>query len=388
MNMTRTRGWLLAIGAAFLYTAAQTFELARAIKDVPVLELYLFELPVWLSALAITPIVFWIARRLPLFGPGAGRNFLAHLPLASVVLLLMFVLIEFTRRVVIRPIVLGAGIASTPAALKYANFDVNLSVLTNAWDAFRVYVVFFLFVYFAAVVLHHSMAYRRELNAERLRAQELQTMLAKSQLDSLRLQLHPHFLFNTLNTVSSLMTRDVSLARRTLSRLSDLLRETLRDATTHEVSLGSELEFLDAYIDIQSARFGARLVVEKRIEPAATRILVPRMLLQPLVENSIHHGMRDGDSTLVIRVSATVNAESIELSVVDNGAGLRNRKLAENVGLRNTRERLERLYGTQQEIRVESEPGQGFSVTLRLPARLAPIREEQRERGQREREIA
>ena len=380
MMISRTRACALALGAAILYTAAQTMELTRAVKDVPWLELYLFELPVWLSVLAIGPIVFWLARRLPLFGPRSGRHFLAHLPLANAVLLLQFVLVEFTRRVVIVPLVTGSGIAATQPALKYANLDANLSVLTNAWIAFRVYVVFFLFVYFAAVILHHSISYRRELSAERLHAQELQTMLAKSQLDSLRLQLQPHFLFNTLNTVSSLMTRDVALARRTLARLSDLLRESLRDSMAHEVALSAELDFLDAYLDIQAARFASRLVVEKRIEPAAMRILVPPMLLQPLVENSIHHGMRDGDSPLVIRVEASVDGESLEVKVVDNGLGLRNRKLVENVGMGNTRERLERLYGTRQEMRIDSEAGQGFTVTLRLPARLAPPREEQRDR--------
>jgi len=148
----------------------------------------------------------------------------------------------------------------------------------------------------------------------------------------------------------------------------------------HEVALSAELDFLDAYLDIQAARFASRLVVEKRIEPAAMRILVPPMLLQPLVENSIHHGMRDGDSPLVIRVDARVDGESLEVKVVDNGLGLRNRKLVENVGMGNTRERLERLYGTRQEMRIDSEAGQGFTVTLRLPARLAPAHEEQRDR--------
>jgi LytS/YehU family sensor histidine kinase len=222
------------------------------------------------------------------------------------------------------------------------------------------------------------------LNAARLHAQELQTLLAKSQLDSLRLQLQPHFLFNTLNTVSSLMTRDVALARRTLARLSDLLRETLRDSATHEVSLASELASLAVYLEIQSARFGSRLVVEKKIQPAALKILVPRMLLQPLVENSIHHGMRDGDSALVIRIEGSGGPDRLVLRVVDNGVGLRNRKLVENVGLRNTRERLEKLYGLDQEMIVESLQGEGFSVTMRFPAHVAEPRLEETEQPQRE----
>ncbi|HJP59132.1 MAG TPA: histidine kinase [Gemmatimonadaceae bacterium] len=368
--ISRTRAWTLAIGAALLYAAAQTVQIALHVKNVPVLELYLYELPVWLSVIAASPAVFWLSRRLPLFGPKAGRNFLAHLPLGAVVLFFEFLLVEGIRSLVITPLVLGTGIASTPGGQKYAHLG-DGSVLVNAFISFRVYAVFFLFVYFAAAILYHSVLYHRELSASRLHTQELQTLLAKSQLDSLRLQLQPHFLFNTLNTVSSLMTRDVPLARRTLARLSDLLRETLRDAAAHEIALASELDFLSVYVDIQTARFGSRLVVEKRIQPAASRILVPRMLLQPLVENSIHHGMRDGDSPLVICIEASTNADHLELKVVDNGVGLRNRKLVENVGLRNTRERLERLYGNEQELRVDCPTEGGFCVTMRIPARVA-----------------
>ena len=370
MMISRTRAWALAFCAAVVYAGAQTVMLALHVKGVPALELYLYELPVWIGVIAVSPIVFWLARRLPLFGPRAGRNFLAHLALANFVLLLQFVLVELIRKIVVTPLVLGTGIASTEAGIKYAHLG-DGPILSQALSAFRIYAMFFLFVYFAAAVLYHSVSYHRELSVARLHAQELQTLLAKSQLDSLRLQLQPHFLFNTLNTVSSLMTRDVPLARRTLARLSDLLRETLRNAATHEVALASELESLGIYLDIQSARFGSRLVVAKKIERQAARILVPRMLLQPLVENSIHHGMRDGDSPLVIRIEAATEANSIELKVLDNGAGLRNRKLVENVGLRNTRERLEKLYGAGQQMLVDSSPGEGFSVIMRFPARIA-----------------
>jgi len=389
MMISRSRAWALAICAVLVYTGAQTIMIAQRIENIPALELYLFELPVWLSVLAVSPIVFWLARRFPLFGPAAAGNFLRHLGLGALVLLLQFLLVETTRRVAVIPIVVHSGLASTEPALKYARLGVDNSVLVQAWYAFRVYVTFFFVVYFAVVILYHGVRYHAELSSERLHAQELQTLLAKSQLDSLRRQLQPHFLFNTLNTVSSLMTRDVALARRTLARLSDLLRQTVRDSATHEVSLASELEFLALYLDIQAARFGPRLVVEKTIDPAAERMLVPRMILQPLVENSIHHGMRDGDAPLVVCIEAVVNNGSLQLGVIDNGAGLRNRKLVENVGLRNTRERLERLYGAEQEMRVEAPPahGDGFSVIMRLPARIA-LEPPEREGEHRHREIA
>src|SRR4051812_10814856 len=371
MMISRKRAWAFGIGAAFVYAAAQTFQIAAVYKEIPVAELYLYELPVWLSVIALSPIVFWLARSFPLFGLRASRNFLAHLGLGALVLLLQFLLVELVRRFVITPVVLSTGIAVTKPGLEYAHLADDHSVFIQAWIVFRIYAVFFMFVYFAAVVLYHSVRYHNELSAERLHAQQLETLLAKSQLDSLRLQLHPHFLFNTLNTVSSLMSKDVSLARRTLSRLSDLLRQTLSDSAIHEITLAGELEFLSAYLDIQSARFGPRLVVDKKIDSAAANILVPRMLLQPLVENSIHHGMRDGDSPLIIRIEASTDADHLELKVLDNGVGLRNRKLVENVGLRNTRERLERLYGAGQEMRIDCPTEGGFCVTMRIPARVA-----------------
>ena len=379
MMISRPRAWALAFAASLVYAGAQTVLLVLHVQGVPPLELYLFEAPVWIAVVAVSPIVFYLARRLPLFGPRAGRNFLAHLALGNVVLFLQFVLMGIIRQVVIKPIVLGTGIASTATAIKYAHYE-DGSILLTALDAFRIYAVFFLFVYFAAAVLYHSITYHRELNVQRLHAQELQTLLAKSQLDSLRLQLQPHFLFNTLNTVSSLMTRDVPLARRTLARLSDLLRDTLRDSAMHEVPLARELGSLAVYLEIQSARFGSRLVVEKKIDRAALRILVPRMLLQPLVENSIHHGMRDGDSPLVIRIEAAVDGEALELKVADNGVGLRNRKLVENVGLGNTRERLEKLYGMEQDMVVDTpQEGEveGFTVIMTFRARVAeePVEE-------------
>src|SRR5437868_6679392 len=131
MMISRTRAWALAICAAVLYTAAQTIQLFLHVKGVPVLELYLFELPVWLSVLAVSPIVFWLARRLPLFGPQAGRNFAVHLVLANAVLFLQFFIIELTRRAVIMPLVLGSGIASSDSAVKYAQLDVGTSLLAQ-----------------------------------------------------------------------------------------------------------------------------------------------------------------------------------------------------------------------------------------------------------------
>jgi two-component system LytT family sensor kinase len=368
---SRARAWMLALAGAFIYTAAQTTSLSLAIRDVSWLELFAYELPVWLAVLAISPLVFWLARKLPLVGRHALRNAFAHLVPATLVLLLQFVLVETIRRFLISPLVLATGLAaSSPGGVAYARLGADRPVFFQILLSFRAYLVFFVFVYFALVLFYYSVQYYRELHSARLHGQELQTMLARSQLDSLRLQLQPHFLFNTLNTISSLMTRDVALARRTIARLSDLLRETLRDSDVHEVSLTSELRFLDAYLAIQEARFGARMRVEKVIAPDTTDLLVPRMLLQPLVENSIEHGMSE-DRLLCIRVEAELSGASLLLRVVDDGIGLRGRELIEQVGLSNTRERLQRLYGSNHEMDVTAPATGGFTVALRIPARPA-----------------
>jgi two-component system, LytTR family, sensor kinase len=382
--ISRRRGWLLAIVAAILYTAMQTVRLTQVIPKVPWAELYLFELPVWIGVLAMSPVVFWLARRLPLFGPNAFRNFLGHLVPGAIAVTLQFVLIEAIRRYIIVPVVIGTGIAVTRPAVAYALEETASPLLKTALGVTQVYAVFWFLIYFAVAAFYYSFIYYRELNTTRLRFQELQTLLARSELESLRLQIQPHFLFNTLNTVASLMSRDVMLARRTLARLSDLLRTTLRDSGVHEVPLASELEFLDAYLEIQAARFGQRLITEKRIEPDVVDLLVPRMLLQPLVENSIRHGMRDGDRPLRVRVEAERVDTSLRLRIVDDGLGLPANKLLEGLGLRNTRERLSQLYGVNQQLQIGATASGGFEVSLTIPAR----RGEPEDLDQSRREIA
>ena len=371
---SRSRNWALAVLAAILYSAGQALNLSQRLTSIPWLEFFLFELPVWLSVVLISPLVFWIARRLPLYGDKSTRNFLIHVVAACAVVSVEFLFVETMRRNVVAPIVLGSGIATTKAAIGYATVPTGSHILLAVATAFKYYMLFFFFIYFALAIFYHGYRYYRELSTARLRTQELQTLLAKSQLDSLRLQLHPHFLFNTLNTVSGLMSRDIVLARRMLARLSELLRETLSESSTHEVTLASELNFLDAYLEIQAARFGSRLRIEKNVQPTTLTLLVPRMLLQPLVENSIHHGMHDGEQPLCVRVEAAIAGETLNLAVGDDGVGLRGKKLRERVGLSNTRERLERLYGTAQKMEIETPANGGFCVRLVLPAHLAEYR--------------
>ena len=204
---------------------------------------------------------------------------------------------------------------------------------------------------------------------ERARAQE---QLAEAQLHSLRLQLQPHFLFNTLNTIVALIGAEPRAAERMVAGLSELLRASLRLADEQEVPLARELDHLQLYVDIQQTRFGDRLDVDMDVDPAVRSALVPSLLLQPLVENAIRHGISPRAAGGRISVRASRDADELRLEVQDDGVGASTRDGAlprEGVGLGNTRERLRRLHGKRHRFAYESRPGSGFAVRIALPFR-------------------
>jgi len=203
---------------------------------------------------------------------------------------------------------------------------------------------------------------------------ELEARLAEAQLQNLRLQLQPHFLFNALNTISSVMHEDVDRADTMLTQLSDLLRRTLRAANSQEISLEEELVMLKSYLGIMEARFGEDLQVDFAIDPELSRALVPQLILQPLVENSIRHGRDARSSRVDIRVRAAREGGRLLLQVSDNGPGiptLATPGWKKGIGISNTEERLEGLYGPDHELLLENAKGRGLTVSVRLPLRLA-----------------
>ncbi|NUQ19380.1 MAG: histidine kinase [Gemmatimonadaceae bacterium] len=204
---------------------------------------------------------------------------------------------------------------------------------------------------------------------ERVRTQD---RLAEAQLQSLRLQLQPHFLFNTLNTIIALIGPEPRAAERMVAGLSELLRASLRLADEQEVPLARELDHLQLYVEIQQTRFGERLGVDVDVDPAVRNALVPSLLLQPLVENAIRHGIAPRAAGGHISVRASRDADELRLEVQDDGVGATTRDGAlprEGVGLGNTRERLRRLHGRRQRFAWESRPGAGFAVRIALPFR-------------------
>jgi two-component system LytT family sensor kinase len=221
-------------------------------------------------------------------------------------------------------------------------------------------------LYWAIVAIAHGLAYYRTGRDRDLRASQLEARLAETRLQLLRMQLQPHFLFNTLNTISELVHEEPETADRMISRLSQLLRETLRSGDQPFVSLARELELLDSYIDIQRTRFGDRLQVTIDSHADALTAAVPSLLLQPLVENSIRHGLaRTGTGRIEVR--ARRNGSRLLLEVQDDGKGLTPAPEREGIGLGNTRARLETLFGSAFTFEVTNVPSGGTLVSMAIP---------------------
>ena len=200
--------------------------------------------------------------------------------------------------------------------------------------------------------------------------EQLEARLARAQLQSLRLQLHPHFLFNTLNTINALIGTDRHAAERVVSGLSELLRMSLSSANEQEISLAKELELLAHYIEIQQIRFQDRLTVSFRVDPDARYALVPNLMLQPLVENAIRHGIAPRAAPGHVVVTAARHGARLELSVVDDGVGESPRvEHRDGVGLGNTRARLLSLYGSDHRFEAGSASTGGFAVRIEIPFR-------------------
>jgi LytS/YehU family sensor histidine kinase len=213
--------------------------------------------------------------------------------------------------------------------------------------------------------------YYRESCERALRASQLETRLVEAQLKTLQQQLHPHFLFNTLHAISALMHRDVNAADRTLVRLSDLLRMTLEGLGQQEVSLKSELEFLSKYLEIERTRFADRLLVRFDVQPEALDTFVPTLLLQPLVENAIKHGIAKKAGPGHIDITAKRDHDKLWIEVRDDGVGLSDTALdalQKGIGVSTTRARLQHQFGADYRFEFHRLT-QGVAVVVALPWR-------------------
>jgi sensor histidine kinase YesM len=251
-------------------------------------------------------------------------------------------------------------------------FNVFASV-THLW--FLHEIVVYCGIVAAGLARDYALRYRsRQAETARLESEaaQLRAQLAEARLSALRNQMDPHFLFNTLNAVSALVERDPRGVRRMIARLSELLRHSLEGAGEPEVTLREELEFADRYLEIMRIRFQGSLEVETRVADEAMDALVPNLVLQPLVENAVKHGvgkMRGGGR---IEIAAWVEDGHVELCVRDNGPGMRDASPREGVGLRNTRERLAQLYGDAGSLTLRpADGGAGVEARVTLPFHTA-----------------
>jgi len=224
-----------------------------------------------------------------------------------------------------------------------------------------------LVTYWVILAVLRGMESRRHLHDERLRRMQLETQLVQSQLQALRMQLQPHFLFNTLNAISALALADPLQARLMIARLSDFLRLTLEERHAPQVPLSRELEFLTCYLDIQQVRFQDRLSTQLDVADDTLGAAVPNLILQPLVENALRHGLQDKVGAGILRISTRRDGEQLQLRVDDDGLGLPPQGSPEGIGLGNTRSRLHMLFGDSARFELIPLAGGGTRAEVRLP---------------------
>jgi two-component system LytT family sensor kinase len=232
--------------------------------------------------------------------------------------------------------------------------------------------IYFFFVLLAWSVLYFGAQAYRDLLAERERRTRTESLAHEARLRALRLQLNPHFLFNALNAISTLVADGRGAeANRMLSRLSDFLRATLERTDTHEIPLSEEIDFACQYLEIEEARFGGRLRVDIAVEPGTETALVPPMILQPLVENAVRHAIQPREEGGSIAITVERRDQWLTLGVADDGPGVEGGEPGHGVGLTNTRQRLAELYGAGAELLLSRGSRGGLAVSVRLPFRSA-----------------
>ncbi len=228
---------------------------------------------------------------------------------------------------------------------------------------------FNLLIYWVILTVYHAVDFYRKYQERNTRSLQLEKRLAEARLLALQMQLNPHFLYNTLHAISSLMYQDVQAADRMIARLSQLLRYALQSTDQQEVPLRQELEFLRRYVEIEQARFGNRLNIEIQIDPHTESCLIPNLILQPLVENAIHHGIEPHASPGTIRIQSSRTNDRLTLQVNDTGLTPVSMPVKEGVGLSNTRARLRQLYGERQSFALTPGPDGGLQAVITLPCR-------------------
>jgi signal transduction histidine kinase len=309
----------------------------------------------WLILGALTPLVYWLAQRYPLRPPIVARNLLAHF-VGALLLCIGWASAGASLRWV-----LGIAYSQAPKSQQLAGWLLT----TIPWGTF---------MYFTTLGCVHAFGYFVEAKEREAQAARLAAQVAEARLGALRMQLHPHFLFNSLNAITVLVRdQDTASASRMLDLLSDVLRQVLRSDQSHEVRLADELRFLERYLAIEQVRFSDRLSVRFDVDESLLDASVPEFLLQPLVENALRHGIAKRADGGLVEVAARRDGDSLLLTVADNGPGLDPTAPSDGngLGLANIRERLTTLYGRRGSLVLSTREGGGAVATVRIPFRAS-----------------
>jgi sensor histidine kinase YesM len=335
-----------------VFFCTQVYVMSYTQKEpVRYLRDFLFQASACYEWALATPLILWLARRFRIERSNWVRRSLLHF-LFSIVLTSTLVSLHFIAFMILT----GSGSSITPLRV----FNVLYYNLDH-WVP----------VYWLILLMSHAFNYYNSFRKNELKASELRTQLVQSQLEALKMQIHPHFLFNTLHSISALLSRDTEAARKMITRLGDFLRLTLENSGSMEVTLQQEIEFLNGYLEIERIRFQDRLTTDIRVDPEVLDVRVPNLILQPIVENAMRHAIGTSGSGRVEIVAAPRNGV-VRIEVKDNGPGIDADRMLEarrgrGLGLANTRARLAGLYGEEARFELNNDPAGGLIVALEIP---------------------
>jgi len=309
----------------------------------------------WAYAYALgTPLVLWAAARLPIERSNWIRSALLHIPISIV----FSVVLTALARVIIW-LIFGYRMGRALTFQSMTNF-----VVGNFTEGIGIYLLI--------ALMSYAYDYYRRYREGQLKTLQLEAQLSQAQLQALKMQLHPHFLFNTLHSISALLTKDVEAARKMITRLGDFLRLTLENSGSPEVTLKQEMEFLTCYLEIERIRFQNRLVTRMDLGEKTLDAKVPNLILQPIVENAIRYGIAPRSTPGLLEIEAKQLNGKLRIQVRDNGPGLPEHRTSQTqfkkgLGLANTETRLKRLYGADHLFDLANNPAGGLIVTLEIP---------------------
>ena len=356
------RRWVRAVLIVAAWTVLASFltsqmYLAYSRRDIPIRweRIFLVEFLYAYIWAALTPLILWLSRRFPIERWNWVRSMLVHVGAS--------VFIGFATRV-LHDLMLYSLVSDSAWTFSLTKLLMNVYFMTD----------YGVMLYWLILLISYSFNYQRRYREGEVRATRLEAQLAQAQLQALKMQLHPHFLFNTLHSISALVHKNADAADKMIARLGDFLRLTLENSGAQEVSLQEELEFLKCYLEIERIRFQDRLTVQMDIEPQTLDARLPNLILQPIVENAIRHGISPRTSAGRIAIEARRLNGFLQVQVTDNGPGLSSDSssgsiVKAGIGLANTQARLKQLYGDQHRLDLANAASGGLTVILEIPFR-------------------